>query len=361
MDFAFWQEVLLQTTHDDPAIKHAVAAIGAAHEYKLRRQAAKFNLETDGLHAFALRQVNKAIKALVQPAQGTRQGLLRAVTASILFACFESLSSGREAAVPHVVHATRILKQLKQTKEDKRGKTPYPVSMSLIEPLVVQYESQLGVYYGDTSRGKEEYLDINLPIIFTSVAEARILLLQAISVTQDAFTQYSSDPTALNTAKNALATWFSNWSTAFNSHLLQTQIDPITTRSARLMQCHHMAAALVCLITPSTTSNSNPWTPFTNEMKSALDALQDLHATDPRRTTPSSQPPHMPYFSSTMGMTEPLYIIASRCVDKETAARAKGLMGRLPPSEGAESSWRIGVLETLLRRVSGTGRNEVVG
>ncbi|KAF2161873.1 hypothetical protein M409DRAFT_58654 [Zasmidium cellare ATCC 36951] len=361
LDFAFWSEVLLQATHDDPAIKHAVAAIGASHEYKLRRQAAKFNLETDGLHAFALRQINKAIKALVQPSQGTSRGLLRALTASILFACFESLNDSRAAAVPHVVHATRILKQFKQTAEEdgqKNHTSAYPIPMALIEPLVVQYESQLGVYYGDTKRGKEEYLDITQPFTISSVPSARILLLQGISVTQDAFTQYGDDRTSLKTAKADLAAWFRKWGAAFDSFLSRTQIDSTMIRSCKLMKCHQLAALVVASVDP--TRGEDAWVPFTDDMKKVFAMISDLHSRDPRRTILSSQPPHTPYFSSTMGMTEPLYIIASRCKDEETARKATALLGRLPPSEGANSSWRISFLENLLCTISGTGRNRSI-
>lgn len=367
MDFAFWSEVLLQATHDDPAIRHAVAAIGASHEYKLRKQVAKFNLETEGLHAFALRQVNKAIKALVQPAQGTTQGLLRALTASILFACFESLNNSREAAIPHVVYAGRILKQLKQTAEDENTKRPYPVPMHLIEPLVVQYEAQRGVYYGDSERPKDAYLDISKPIVIRSIAEARILLLQAISVMQDVFTQYGEDDTesgtiALKCAKKEMAEWFGRWNNAFETHLSRTQIDTVTMRSCKLIKCHQIATTIAAGVDPLL--GEDCWAPFTDDMKKAYAIIADLHATDPRRTTPSSQPPHTPYFSSTMGMTEPLYVIASRCADPETSQNAKALLGRLPPSEGANSSWRISFLETLLCTISGekkTTKNRSLG
>lgn len=368
LDFGFWSEVLLQATHDDSAIKHAVAAIGASHEHKLRRQAAKFNLETDGLHAFALRQINKSIKALVQPAQGTSRGLIRALTASILFACFESLNDGRAAAVPHVVHASRILKQLKQTfeaeGEKKKLVSPYPIPMDLIEPLVVQYESQLGVYYGDAQRRKEEYVDISQPIVIKSVSDARILLLQGISITQDAFTEHGEDRTesgriALKRAKEELAKWFRRWGTAFDLYLSKTQVDSTMIRCCKLVKCHQMAGLVAASVDP--TLGDKAWVPFTNDMKRAFRIISDLHATDPRRTVPSSQPPHTPYFSSTMGMTEPLYIIASRCADPETSAKATALLGRLPPSEGANSSWRISFLENLLQTISGTKRNWAVG
>lgn len=349
----------------DPAIKHAVAAIGASHEYKLRVQAGKFNLETDGLRAFALRQVNKSIKALVRPRQGTREGLVRALTASVLFACWGSLSEGRGRAVPHVVHAGRILRQLKGMDGDGEGReegegVEYPISRGLIEPLVVQYESQLGVYYGDEGSGKEEYLDITAPINITSIAEARILLLQAISVTQDSVTSLGEDNTpqgkeTLQTAKTGLVFFFHRWSLALDSHLSTTQPSPSTLRAAQLLQCHQLAAQIATSITPSSDPNINPWTAYTPQMKSILATLLHLHATDPRRTTPSSQPPQTPYFTSTMGMTEPLYIVASRCTDEETAVKARSLLGRLPPSEGAKSSWRVGFLERLLVTISGTG------
>jgi hypothetical protein len=93
LDTKFWQQLLPQATYLDPAIRHAVAAIGASHEYALRKQASRFNAETDGLLPFALRQCNKAINYLLRPSYKCSQGdLMRALTACVLFASFESLS-----------------------------------------------------------------------------------------------------------------------------------------------------------------------------------------------------------------------------------------------------------------------------
>lgn len=155
LDCRFWQMMLLQAAQSDDAIKHAVAAIGASHEHQLRRQASRHNAETDSLQPFALRQCNKAITALVKPAKGADQhDLKRALTAAVLLACFESVAENREGAIPHVVHARRLLEQYKQRHSNKGPASTgavFPIDVDVVEPLVTHYEVQVGGYADEVS------------------------------------------------------------------------------------------------------------------------------------------------------------------------------------------------------------------
>lgn len=82
-DPTFWTRVVLQTTHHEPAIKHAVIALGALHEnYN--------NGVRKGESAFAIQQYTKAIGSLVKPIQ--EKGILAvdvALITCVLFVCFE--------------------------------------------------------------------------------------------------------------------------------------------------------------------------------------------------------------------------------------------------------------------------------
>ena len=124
----FWQRLLPQATHSDTAIKHAVAASGASHEYALRRQASRNSAETNGLLPFSLRQCNKAIHSLLRPNTRLKQGdLMRALTASVLFASFESLTGNKEGAIPHVIHSRRLVEQLKTSQSSPNRSHDFPV------------------------------------------------------------------------------------------------------------------------------------------------------------------------------------------------------------------------------------------
>lgn len=131
-DIPFWQEGLLQSTFMDDAVKHIVAAIGASHEWSLRKQASRSNTETDRLGVFALRQCNKSIECLVRPVKSNdEKALLRNLTAAVLFTCFESTNDDRQAALLHVMHARRLIEQSKTVRAPESDWGSFPDSGSL--------------------------------------------------------------------------------------------------------------------------------------------------------------------------------------------------------------------------------------
>jgi hypothetical protein len=87
----FWKRMVLQATHHEPAIKHAIIALGSLHE--------RF-LTYDGLISrshpklyyddFALQQYNLSIKSLIEPfSQKKPQSVDVCLISCILFSCFE--------------------------------------------------------------------------------------------------------------------------------------------------------------------------------------------------------------------------------------------------------------------------------
>lgn len=78
----FWERLVLQTAHHEPAIRHAIVAIGSLHEQK--------TVATDPEVIFALKQYNLAIKKLLAPQSQTgERGVDVCLISCILFTCFE--------------------------------------------------------------------------------------------------------------------------------------------------------------------------------------------------------------------------------------------------------------------------------
>lgn len=65
-DSPFWQRTVLQAGRHEPAVRHAIAAIGALHE-KLLTGAIDPEQSQDKRTQFALEQCNKSIQHLVVP------------------------------------------------------------------------------------------------------------------------------------------------------------------------------------------------------------------------------------------------------------------------------------------------------
>lgn len=87
----FWDRLVLQTTQHEPAIRHAVIAVGSIHERFELGDSSIFKSNNDALEGgFALQQYNQAIKHLIEPLCSNRQQALDVCLIScLLFACFE--------------------------------------------------------------------------------------------------------------------------------------------------------------------------------------------------------------------------------------------------------------------------------
>ncbi len=81
----FWERLVFQAAYHEPAIRHAVVAIGSLHEQLERRTVVK---EVDKI--FALEQYNLAIRELLLPLSQTGERAVDVcLIACILFTCFE--------------------------------------------------------------------------------------------------------------------------------------------------------------------------------------------------------------------------------------------------------------------------------
>lgn len=362
LDSQFWQMMLLQAAQSDDAIKHAVAAIGASHEHQLRRQASRINAETDGLRPFALRQCNKAITALVKPAKRMDQhDLKRALTAAVLLACFESVAGNRDGAVPHVVHSRRLLEQYKhcQASRNPRIKSDaFPIDLDVIEPLITHYEVQVGGYAGESDpSGMIKKFSLTEPFSINRIADARVSLEGAIASLSVVLwnLQHDHSPEAIELAekqKFAHSSWLQDWDRKFTHFLARSEqhLDKKTFNGCRLIKAHHLTIYIVASITWG--QGGSVWASFTPNFATIIDLLTAILDNSPKKAAASTAP-QTPYISATMGMTEPLYVTLSRCVDEGVVKRARELVGRLPMNEGIHSEWRTGFVERALRAAEG--------
>ena len=103
--------MVLQAGRHEPAVRHAIAAIGALHE-KLLTGAVDPNRSQDEQTRFALEQCNKSIQHLVKPSDaGTKPDLRLMLTTCVLFTCFEALQGHCEQAIIHATQGYSLLQQ----------------------------------------------------------------------------------------------------------------------------------------------------------------------------------------------------------------------------------------------------------
>jgi hypothetical protein len=86
----FWERLLLQATHHEPSIRHAIIALGSLHERFEEDNGLVVQSSRGWTDDFALKNYNLAIKHLVEPLlRKGKQAIDVCLIASVLFACFE--------------------------------------------------------------------------------------------------------------------------------------------------------------------------------------------------------------------------------------------------------------------------------
>jgi hypothetical protein len=100
----FWKRIAVQESFSEPAIRHAVVALGALtkslHESKNQPFAMIMPPSNASVehHEFALKQYNKAIVNLRQTISEGKPQIRTALVACLLFVCFENFHGDYEAA-----------------------------------------------------------------------------------------------------------------------------------------------------------------------------------------------------------------------------------------------------------------------
>lgn len=89
-DSEFWSCLILRATHHQPAIRHAVLALGSLHErFEAGDRSILSPIWDKGEGGFALKQYNQAIQHLIKPVSEGQQAVDVCLVACLLFACFE--------------------------------------------------------------------------------------------------------------------------------------------------------------------------------------------------------------------------------------------------------------------------------
>ncbi|CZR64389.1 uncharacterized protein PAC_14287 [Phialocephala subalpina] len=138
----FWEQILFQACHNEPAVRHAAVALGAQHE--------RFMLGNKGLldmqqpanisGTFPLEQYTKALRMLAPRLKDTSADVV--LMASILFSYFESLRGHHASVASHIINSVKIIAELKATPNSKSNPS---LSMSPISYMPLRDLSLLFV------------------------------------------------------------------------------------------------------------------------------------------------------------------------------------------------------------------------
>lgn len=108
-----WERLVLQTTFQEPALRHAIIALGSLHERFEAGDRTVFASNLDMVHGgLALQQYTKAINHVIKrSASKDSRSLDVCLIACILFACFE-VRSMRTSYLGSSTHEVRLCEDI---------------------------------------------------------------------------------------------------------------------------------------------------------------------------------------------------------------------------------------------------------
>jgi len=120
-DSEFWSRIILQQSHSEASIRHAVVALGALYKTleETTLSTSGSSSESDYIHAtapahyeFALRQYEKAIRLLREGISTRGVGSFRTTLMSIiLFTCFTSFTGDQEGTIIQIQAGLNLLEE----------------------------------------------------------------------------------------------------------------------------------------------------------------------------------------------------------------------------------------------------------
>lgn len=163
-----WSRFILQTAQHEPAIRHAITAVGSLHEH--------FE-SADDAHVtnsdFGFQQYIKAIQCVVKgPAPFAAQSANVALISCILFTAFESLQGHYRSALTHTNSGLKVLAEREASGELQHASY---IPKELLKPLFTRFDTQV-LEIGDVVfrpwLKMQPKTEIEIPATFSTLEEA---------------------------------------------------------------------------------------------------------------------------------------------------------------------------------------------
>ena len=140
---AVWNRLILQVSHNEPAVRYAVNALGALHEEtSLRRKARQAGISSaaECRTNFPIKQYSKAINELQKLLKSPDAPIEVVLLCSIVFMHFEAIN---ESFLPALLHLENGI-QLVRSRSAVGGK---PIDPGVVQ-AILRLDVQASIYLG---------------------------------------------------------------------------------------------------------------------------------------------------------------------------------------------------------------------
>lgn len=344
-DAEFWTRLVFQMSYVEPAVLHAMVAVGSLHEQReqdikiipmissLDNAVAKTSYAQDD--QFAIAQYNKAMVHLSKRLE-SESAIEVALLTCILFVCVEFLRGDAEPAVSHFRSGMTIALATLSDDKQRTAKATMQRIKEYILPFLNRIEL-LSMLFGNVSSW-DYPVDLlhSVPDEFDHIRHARDSFVHVANLTvrfiKDMKHKKMSRlvlPDDL-TRQAAIMRQLKVWAEKLDKFLASGKASGMEVDAAKTLQMHQIVAEqwLARCTEPEESANDDAIPEFERAIELA-EAVQSFSGTREQRMAMNSST-----FLFDMEIVSPLYYIASRCRHPLLRRRAIALLKQTQRREG---------------------------
>ncbi|RFU28259.1 hypothetical protein B7463_g8087, partial [Scytalidium lignicola] len=329
-----WSQVILQASHTETCIFHAVLAISSLYRSQtLANQPSQTHAGDGSSVEFSLKQYNTAIRILRERLQINGGDLRLAVLACLLFLSIEILQGRDQIAVLHIKNGESLLKALPSTTQFGSGSDGFDELVSTFSLLSFQGLSFCGLVstsHTPLSSIRPHFPNVYEAILdFNDVVKVVMLFLRRYGHEELKTLPERPPPSAVLTELLQLQTTLRTWNQKFTSFISDEESAGRKINSmASVLKIQHLLVRIYIS------------THFFHDQL-IFDQYLDLFGDMLALTAEVIDSGEMyllesrgPCFTPFIVMNRPLYFVACKCRDPSLRRRAIDLMKRIGSEEG---------------------------
>ena len=376
-DAPFWQRMVLQAGRHEPAVRHAIAAVGALHERQLAGDHPLDDFQ-DSQAQFALEQCNKSIRYLTQDVDETKKPNPRLIiTASLLFTTFEAMQDRWQEAIEHATQGYKLLQYYESTSQERETDDAFAVELyhlrSILVRLHVRMKALVHKDYGAIFNAEE--MQIAWPKHFASLHDARVSLEAVLNLLTVLFLDLDLDDRLYEMATShadinaALKPWLQAWEATFAALISNAKVTASLAdrKAAMVLKANALVAHIFSNVDLS--RGELAWDGFEDQFEAIVVlAAAVLEADDSMRRRSQIRRPQAAFISSTnaehafsLGIITPLCEVCARCRDPAICGKALKVLASHSRRECMWSSWSSWKVEKYLLGLEEKSQDRFLG
>jgi len=331
MESRFWDRIVLQMCHVEPAVKHIVLALSSLHQLSEAMHDTDVALRHQRYSDQHYQQALSAAQGLMY--SSTPEDIDRVLIACVIFTCYENVRGNYRASQIHASSGRAIMAQHGERLRRLSRRNDLNEIQQLFARLDISamaFEVEQARYHYDM----ESFLATNpnlVPDAFETVQEARSPLIDHVRwvtvfgmAIYDAALQNPSDLPSLELERLKVHDHLVRWSSRFEQVVSQDAgASPTLTRTLRIW--HQLIAIQVGAHFYGSELRYDAFVPEYERLVVNAEEVVEILAQKPDKTS----------FSFELGLTIPLFSTVQRCRDPHIRRRALQALRAGPRQEGS--------------------------